>query len=86
MLLPLPKPRDHSHGRVVTVFTIGHGTRPAEELVEALREVGVRTLVDVRRFPGSRRNPQFNQRQLIAALATHEIDYEHAVELGGPAE
>ena len=43
----------------------------------------MRTLVDVRRFAGSRRNPQFNQAQLIAALATREIAYVHAVELGG---
>ena len=47
------------------VYTIGHGTRPIEELLECLREAGVETLVDVRRFPGSRRNPQFNE----AALA-----------------
>jgi uncharacterized protein (DUF488 family) len=42
-------------------FTIGRGARPLEELVATLREAGVETLVDVRRFPGSRRNPQFNQ-------------------------
>jgi len=51
------------------VFTIGHGTRPAEELIACLREAGVRTLVDVRRFPGSRRNPQFGQAALAATLA-----------------
>ena len=65
------------------MFTIGHGTRPVEELVEMLREAGVQTLVDVRRFPGSRRNPQFNQPPLAAALAGAEIEYRHAVELGG---
>ena len=42
-------------------YTVGHGIRPLEELIETLREAGVGTLVDVRRFPGSRRNPQFNQ-------------------------
>ena len=42
------------------IYTIGHGTRPVEELLECLREADIRTLVDVRRFPGSRRNPQFN--------------------------
>jgi uncharacterized protein (DUF488 family) len=64
-------------------LTIGHGTRPAEELVETLRQAGAQTLVDVRRFPGSRRSPQFNQQALERTLADAEIAYRHAVELGG---
>jgi uncharacterized protein (DUF488 family) len=65
------------------VFTIGHGVRPLEELVETIQEAGVQTLVDVRRFPGSRRNPQFNQGPLRAALDAEGLTYRHAVELGG---
>jgi uncharacterized protein (DUF488 family) len=65
------------------VFTVGHGVRPLEELVAILREAGVETLVDVRRFPGSRRNPQFNQGPLVDALGEAGIGYRHAVELGG---
>ena len=65
------------------VFTIGHGIRPLAELIETLRESEVRTLVDVRRFPGSRRNPQFNQGPLREALDGAGIAYRHAVELGG---
>lgn len=65
------------------VFTLGHGVRPLEELVAMLDDAGVRTLVDVRRFPGSRRNPQFNQGTLRDALAEAGIAYRHAVELGG---
>jgi uncharacterized protein (DUF488 family) len=65
------------------VFTIGHGVRPIEELVAMLEEAGAETLVDVRRFPGSRRNPQFNQQPLRDALASSGISYRHAVELGG---
>ena len=68
---------------MTAVFTIGHGTRPAEELVECLREVDVKTLVDVRRFPGSRRNPQFGQEVLAETLGAAGIAYRHAVELGG---
>lgn len=44
------------------VWTIGHGTRPGEELLEMLRSAGVGTLVDVRRIPRSRWNPQYNLR------------------------
>ena len=65
------------------VLTIGHGTREIEELVACLHEGAVRTLVDVRRFPSSRRNPQFNREVLERSLATAGIAYVHAVELGG---
>jgi uncharacterized protein (DUF488 family) len=64
-------------------YTIGHGRRPVEELVECLRAAGIRTLVDVRRFPGSRRNPQFNQGPLTESLERAGIAYRHAVDLGG---
>jgi uncharacterized protein (DUF488 family) len=67
----------------VTIYTVGHGVRPIEELVAMLREADVRTLVDVRRFPGSRRNPQFNQGALSEGLEGAGIGYRHAVELGG---
>jgi uncharacterized protein (DUF488 family) len=67
----------------MNVSTIGHGIRPLEELVETLAQAKVETLVDVRRFPGSRRNPQFNRGALQEALAADGIAYRHAVELGG---
>jgi uncharacterized protein (DUF488 family) len=67
----------------VAIFTIGHGTRPVEELVDMLLRAGARTLVDVRRFPGSRRNPQFNQDAVRRAVEAAGIGYRHAVELGG---
>jgi uncharacterized protein (DUF488 family) len=65
------------------VFTIGHGTRPAEELVVCLQEAGSETLIDVRRFPGSRRNPQFAGLALAEALRDAGIAYRHVVDLGG---
>lgn len=67
----------------MTAFTIGHGTRPAAELVECLQEAGVQTLVDVRRYPGSRRNPQFGQEALQDPLRAAGVEYRHAIELGG---
>ena len=48
-----------------------------------LRSAGVQTLIDVRRFPGSRRHPQFNQSALAATLQEASIAYLHEVELGG---
>jgi uncharacterized protein (DUF488 family) len=67
----------------VRVYTVGHGTRPIEELLAVLEEAGGRTLVDVRRYPSSRRHPQFDQAALAASLAEAGIGYRHAVELGG---
>ena len=37
------------------MFTVGHGARTAEAFLAVLRDAGVTTLADVRRFPGSRR-------------------------------
>jgi uncharacterized protein (DUF488 family) len=65
------------------VWTIGHGTRPAAALVEILERAGVQTLVDVRRYPGSRRNPQYNRGALERVLGDSGIAYRHAEALGG---
>ena len=47
------------------------------------RPAGVQTLVDVRRYPGSRRNPQYNRAALEATLGDAGIAYRHAEALGG---
>ncbi|HEX4496412.1 MAG TPA: DUF488 domain-containing protein [Thermoanaerobaculia bacterium] len=65
------------------VLTVGHSTRPIEELLALLAENGVQTLVDVRRFPGSRRHPQFSREALAASLAAAGIGYVHEPDLGG---
>jgi uncharacterized protein (DUF488 family) len=54
--------------RVMRMMTIGHSTLELDSFLRALRENGCSTLVDVRRFPGSRRHPQFGQERLFAAL------------------
>ena len=65
------------------VFTIGHSTRELGEFVALLRENGIRLLVDVRRFPGSRRHPQFGRDALSASLPEAGIAYRHEEALGG---
>ncbi len=67
----------------MNVHTVGHGTRASDELVEMLGRAKIETVVDVRRYPGSRRNPQFNQGALAESLAAAGIAYRHAEELGG---
>jgi uncharacterized protein (DUF488 family) len=44
--------------------------------------VGVETLVDVRCFPGSRRNPQFTKAALAGELGSVSIAYVHVPDLG----
>jgi uncharacterized protein (DUF488 family) len=48
-----------------------------------LTEHGVKVLVDVRRFPASRRHPQFAREALAASLARAGIEYIHEPDLGG---
>jgi uncharacterized protein (DUF488 family) len=68
---------------VTRLFTVGHGTRSAEELVEVLGSASVSHLVDVRRFPGSRRHPQFGRDALECFLAARGVAYEWRGDLGG---
>lgn len=65
------------------VFTIGHSTRSSEEFITLLREYQVELLIDVRRFPISRRHPQFNGPEVSASLETAGIGYRHEEVLGG---
>lgn len=65
------------------VFTAGHGARPGADLVATFDAAGVATVVDVRRFPASRRHPHFSREPLETALADAGIAYRHEVELGG---
>ncbi|HKT17036.1 MAG TPA: DUF488 domain-containing protein [Stellaceae bacterium] len=64
-------------------YTIGHSTRSSEDLIAALKVAGVTAVVDIRRFPRSRRNPQFNSENLAPALAEAGIAYRHFPGLGG---
>src|SRR4051812_33644543 len=70
-----------------TLFTIGHGARSLEELVMLLGEANARILVDVRRFPGSRRHPHFARAALEASLPPLGVTYVFRGEaLGGRRE
>jgi uncharacterized protein (DUF488 family) len=65
------------------IYTIGHSTRSLDELVEALRSFGVRTLVDIRTVPRSRHVPQFNAESLRRTLPKRRIRYRQMKALGG---
>ena len=65
------------------IHTIGHSTLTLDELATRLASAGVRGLADVRRFPASRRHPQFNREALAAGLADRGIEYRWFEALGG---
>jgi uncharacterized protein (DUF488 family) len=65
------------------LYTIGHSTRPFDQLIEALQAHEIHTLVDIRAFPMSRRLPQFNRESLEKSLLAAGICYVWMRELGG---
>ncbi|HVZ38628.1 MAG TPA: DUF488 domain-containing protein [Candidatus Kapabacteria bacterium] len=65
------------------IHTIGHSTRTRAELVDLLRHYGIELLVDIRKIPYSRYNPQFNREDMMRAMPEAGIAYEHCDDLGG---
>lgn len=68
---------------MATLYTIGHSTRSLDELTSALQVHNIRTLVDIRAFPMSRRLPQFNRDSLEQTIPAAGIRYEWMKALGG---
>jgi len=64
-------------------MTIGHSILSAETFVVALIENGCDRLIDIRRYPGSRRHPQFGQERLFESLADAGIGGIWREGLGG---
>src|SRR2546426_7882268 len=65
------------------IYTVGHSTRSIEALVALLAAHRVGLVVDVRRYPASRRHPHFAEQPLAAALHAAGIGYRHEPDLGG---
>lgn len=66
-----------------TIWTIGHSTRSLEEFSTLLDSFNIKTLVDVRHYPGSRKFPQYNKDSLKTSLPEIGVNYKHLVDLGG---
>ena len=67
----------------LTVWTVGHSTRPLPDFLEVLAAHRIELVADVRRFPGSRSQPQYQQPTLEAALPGAGIGYIWLPDLGG---
>lgn len=66
-----------------TIRTFGHGTLSREDFVRILRRAGVTRIVDIRSYPGSRRNPQFGRETMELWLPDAGIGYSWIRDLGG---
>ncbi len=67
----------------ITVYTIGHSTRPLDEFIALLKENRITEVVDIRTVPRSRHNPQYNIETLPEPLKSAGINYTHMAGLGG---
>ncbi|MBW1696630.1 MAG: DUF488 domain-containing protein [Deltaproteobacteria bacterium] len=65
------------------LYTIGHSNRSFEEFLAILSDHNIKTVVDVRRFPSSRKFPHFNSDNLQKLLDTNFIHYRWFESLGG---
>jgi uncharacterized protein (DUF488 family) len=67
----------------LVVLTIGHSTRTIEEFIQLLKANEINLVIDVRKVPRSRHNPQFNKETLPGSLKQFHIRYIHLPEIGG---
>ena len=65
------------------IYTIGHSTHPIEVFLAMLHSFEIKNLVDVRKLPGSRKFPQFDQDNLKKSLEDVGIAYIYEADLGG---
>jgi len=65
------------------IFTIGHSNRTGGDFLELLKEFGIATVVDIRRYPASRKFPHFNREKLEEMLKVNNINYLWFEALGG---
>lgn len=64
-------------------YTIGHSTHSLSDFIAILRDYNIMMIVDVRAFPCSRRNCEFDGSRFILELVAYGIGYCHILELGG---
>jgi uncharacterized protein (DUF488 family) len=74
-----PERSDHPN----PIHTIGHSTRTTEIFLELLKAHAIELLVDVRRWPASRRHPHFHREALSKSVQDAGIDYVWRGDLGG---
>lgn len=75
--------KEEENQRDPVIYTVGHSNREIGEFIRLLTNNKIEVIVDVRKLPGSKKYPHFNQDQLSSALGSEGILYLHLKELGG---
>ncbi len=57
------------------LFTIGHSTHPVDYFIDLLKKHSITAVCDVRSYPYSKYNPQFNREALKEELKRNNIAY-----------
>jgi uncharacterized protein (DUF488 family) len=65
------------------LYTVGHSDRSIEEFISILQSARIESVIDVRRLPGSRKHPQFDEDALGASLDAVGIRFDRIPELTG---
>ena len=67
-----------------TLYSIGHGNKSIDVLIDELKHFDINYLIDIRSKPYSKYNPQFNQNELKYSLESKKIKYTYMGDvLGG---
>jgi uncharacterized protein (DUF488 family) len=67
-------------------FTLGYSGRKTEEILEVLKQHGVRTIVDVRQNAVSMYRPELSKNNLAKLLEENGMQYAHLPEFGVPRD
>lgn len=65
------------------ICTVGHGTLSAAAFADLVTAAGIDAVLDVRRYPGSRRHPHFETDAMASWLAAAGTAYRWVPTLGG---
>lgn len=69
------------------IYTIGHSVRAISEFLDKMQEYQIDILVDIRTYPRSRYQPQYNQKALTDTLSSVGVFYIYkGKNLGGKEE
>lgn len=83
LIIVIMSKKENKNKSDMAIFTIGHSNRDLDEFLALLKANQIEVLIDVRKLPGSKKYPHFNQDALSHALGSADILYVYLQELGG---